>query len=307
MKFFARLLLVAGLTLPVSAMAQSVGTVTLPSGPGVMSSALLAAAINQALTGKLDAGAAAIAAALGYTPASTVSPAFTGTPTAPTAAPGTSTTQLATTAFVQNSSAAVTSVAGLTGAITTGQLAGATQGTTATTLAAGNDSRINGACQKSGCTYTGLVTAPSLTMTGAFTPSTTAGIVGTKIGDSPAAGSVGEIIQASLGLTAMTSGTQQNLVGITLTPGDWIIYGAGQLACTGTGITEGYLNVTGGNQSLIYLAAASADLSYWAAPTYPLFENVTSNTTVYVVAYAACSGGGAAAANYSAIEAERIR
>ena len=33
---------------------------------------------------------------------SSVSPAFTGTPTAPTAAPGTSTTQIATTAFVQN-------------------------------------------------------------------------------------------------------------------------------------------------------------------------------------------------------------
>lgn len=33
---------------------------------------------------------------------SSVSPSFTGTPTAPTAAPGTSTTQIATTAFVQN-------------------------------------------------------------------------------------------------------------------------------------------------------------------------------------------------------------
>ena len=39
---------------------------------------------------------------LGYTPANIASPAFTGTPTAPTAASGTNTTQIATTAFVQN-------------------------------------------------------------------------------------------------------------------------------------------------------------------------------------------------------------
>jgi hypothetical protein len=39
---------------------------------------------------------------LGYTPANIDSPAFTGTPTAPTAASGTNTTQIATTAFVQN-------------------------------------------------------------------------------------------------------------------------------------------------------------------------------------------------------------
>ena len=39
---------------------------------------------------------------LGYTPANIDSPAFTGTPTAPTATAGTNTTQIATTAFVQS-------------------------------------------------------------------------------------------------------------------------------------------------------------------------------------------------------------
>jgi len=42
-----------------------------------------------------------ISTILGYTPAGLSSPAFTGTPTAPTAATGTNTTQIATTAFVQ--------------------------------------------------------------------------------------------------------------------------------------------------------------------------------------------------------------
>lgn len=45
---------------------------------------------------------ASIPTILGYTPAGLVSPAFTGTPTAPTAATGTNTTQIATTAFVQS-------------------------------------------------------------------------------------------------------------------------------------------------------------------------------------------------------------
>lgn len=50
-----------------------------------------------ALTGALSGSTAAFSGAI-----SAVSPTFTGTPTAPTAAPGTTTTQIATTAFVQN-------------------------------------------------------------------------------------------------------------------------------------------------------------------------------------------------------------
>lgn len=49
------------------------------------------------LAGSLSGTTAAFSGAI-----SSVSPAFTGTPTAPTASPGTSTTQIATTAFVQN-------------------------------------------------------------------------------------------------------------------------------------------------------------------------------------------------------------
>lgn len=50
-----------------------------------------------ALTGALSGSTAAFSGAI-----SSVSPAFTGVPTAPTAAPGTTSTQIATTAFVQN-------------------------------------------------------------------------------------------------------------------------------------------------------------------------------------------------------------
>ncbi len=50
----------------------------------------------------LSNASGSIAAALGFTPAPIASPAFTGVPTGPTAAIGTNTTQLATTAFVHN-------------------------------------------------------------------------------------------------------------------------------------------------------------------------------------------------------------
>jgi hypothetical protein len=296
MKFFARLLFAAGLTLPVSAMAQSVGTVSLPSGAGVLSSTLLAAAINQALTAKLDAGAAAIATALGYTPASTVSPAFTGTPTAPTAAPGTNTTQIATTAFttaaISASPGAVTSVVGQTGAVTASQIATATQGTSSTTLAAGNDSRITGACQTSGCTFTGGIT-----------PKTTNGIVGTTAGDNANAGSDGESIQASTTATSvsMTSATVTNITQVTLTPGDWNVSGVVSLNCSGSvGITNGYGGVTTTSAATPpfgqYAQIASTEVSSVGflslVLTTPIVRfNVSSTTLVYLTGFQTCTSG----------------
>lgn len=53
-------------------------------------------------TGAVTLQSADVAGALGYTPANVASPAFTGTPTAPTAANGTDTQQIATTAFVNS-------------------------------------------------------------------------------------------------------------------------------------------------------------------------------------------------------------
>lgn len=54
------------------------------------------------------------------------SPALTGTPTAPTAAPGTNTTQLATTAFVQTAVSGFTKVTSGTTDLTAGTSALAT-------------------------------------------------------------------------------------------------------------------------------------------------------------------------------------
>jgi hypothetical protein len=62
----------------------------------------LAVTGTTALTGALSGSTAVFSGAI-----SAVSPAFTGTPTAPTASAGTNTTQIATTAFVQNATGAL--------------------------------------------------------------------------------------------------------------------------------------------------------------------------------------------------------
>jgi hypothetical protein len=80
--------------------------------------------------------------------AALASPAFTGAPTAPTAAPGTSTTQIATTAFVAAAiTAAVVSFNGRTGAIT---------------LTSADVSAAGGALL-AGPAFTGVPTAPTAT------------------------------------------------------------------------------------------------------------------------------------------------
>lgn len=96
-------------------------------------------------------------AAVGADAAPLNSPAFTGTPTAPTASPGTSTTQLATTAFVEEAvsagggrGGAVSSVFGRTGAVV------ATTGDYTVT-------EVTGAAPLASPTFTGTPAAPTAT------------------------------------------------------------------------------------------------------------------------------------------------
>jgi hypothetical protein len=72
---------------------------TLPTGQVVEVGDTVRALIDT--PGNTQANWAILQNNIGYVPAPLASPTFTGTPAAPTAAPGTSTTQLATTAFVQ--------------------------------------------------------------------------------------------------------------------------------------------------------------------------------------------------------------
>ena len=151
------------------------------------------------------------------------SPTLTGTPLAPTAAPGTSTTQIATTAFVQNVAGALGTMSSQNAssvAITGGTINGTTVG--ATTPAAGTFSTL---------------TSASAAITGGTISG--ASVYGTAISaGSFVVGSVYTI--AVVGTTSFTSiGASANTVGIT-----FVATGVG----TGTGTAYNYYvgsNATG--------------------------------------------------------------
>lgn len=87
-------------------------------------------------------------------------------------------------------------------------------------------------------TFTGTVTAAALTTTGAFTPSTTAGIVGTTTGNNVNAGSIGEYVTNITAGTSLTSASLANATSISLTAGDW------DVACVVTFVPAGSTTTT---------------------------------------------------------------
>ena len=114
-----------------------------------------------------------VATSLGYTPAPLVSPTFTGVPVAPTATAGTSTTQLATTAFVTN---AVTTAT--TGVITFNGRSGAVVPGSSDYAVA----QISGAAPLASPVFTGNPTAPTQLTADNSTRLATTAYVTAKVG-----------------------------------------------------------------------------------------------------------------------------
>jgi hypothetical protein len=216
------------------------------------------------------------------------SPAFTGTPVVPTPAPGTNTTQIASTAFVVASYAPIASPT-FTGTVTipsgasiSGYLTSATASTTYAPIASP--------------TFTGTVTAPALTMSGLITPSTTSGIKGTTLADNANAGSIGEVISGSTLTVSMSNGVAANVTTMSLTAGDWDV--AGQLIVnpaatttlstltTGASTTTGAFNtVVAGIPNFTEILQFGSSAGFGAAVPIPLYRlNISTTTTVYLVA-----------------------
>lgn len=206
------------------------------------------------------------------------SPAFTGTPTGPTASNGTSNTMLANTAFVANTLASPPAIG-------------------STAPAAG--------------TFTTL-SATTIVATSTITPSQTAGIVGTTTNNNANAGSVGEYVTQSGSGTSLTSNTAANVTSISLTAGDWDVSGSVQfLPAGGTTVSavESGISITsatfGGvgsfNSLLATLTTGSPQLQ--STPVFRL--SLASTTTVYLVARSTF-GVSTMTAN-SLIRARRVR
>lgn len=188
------------------------------------------------------------------------SPALTGTPTAPTAATNTNTTQIATTAFVEVEFA-------------------------------------NPPAAGFGSTTRRPVLATTISATGSITPSTTNGIVGTTLADNANAGSVGEVISNSATGVAQTSATLTNVTSVSLTAGDWDVsytYAITPAGGTSTsnlnfGVTTTSAGQAPTNQRVIIPVSWAAGVGGELCGSVVRF-NLSSTTTVYLTAAPTFSG-----------------
>ena len=174
---------------------------------------------------------------LGIGAAPIASPALTGTPTAPTAAPGTNTTQIATTAFVATSFAPLASPA-LTGTPTAPTAAAHTNTTQVATTAFVETEFASPPTAGVGAVTPSPGAFTTLSSTGTFTPSQTSGIVGTTTNNNANAGSVGEFVSNSATGVALTTTVTANITSISLTAGDWDVTGVAQFSPAGTTVIQ---------------------------------------------------------------------
>jgi hypothetical protein len=253
-----------------------------------------------------------VASQSGFAPLA--SPAFSGIPTAPTAAVGVNTTQLATTAYVlaavAASTAGVSSFNSRTGAVTlaandisaaggallasplfTGTPAAPTAavGVNTTQLATTAYVLAAGFAPLASPTFTGTPAAPTAAAATSTTQIATTAFVrnGVTNGSNAAAGQIGEFITASASAN-MAWNSPASPISISLTPGDWDVWGSFYMA-TGvggtlaTGMSCGLsTTINAFNIAYGYIGPANpAANAAQAANCHPMRFNVTAATTVY--------------------------
>jgi hypothetical protein len=153
-----------------------------------------------------------------------------------------------------------------------------------------------------------------------FVPNTLYGIKGTTGADNANAGSVGEFQSATLSsgsAITLTSGVTSNVVTLTLTAGDWDVWG--ELAWqAGSATTSGVMSGGTTTTSLGTPTAASGGYDYYqfSSGTFPSSGkmivpvginriNVNSSTIVYLVTSVNFSGG--VMQSWGSIFARRVR
>lgn len=129
------------------------------------------------------------------------------------------------------------------------------------------------------------LTMPSVTF------NTTSGIIGSSTNDSAAAGSVGEIIQSTVTVASaigLTSGISANVTTISLTAGDWDVFG--NITVFGTGITSvtGGISIVSatrpdGSIMMEYIPTAGTTTTAFATPVVNVRFTLNSSLTAYLV------------------------
>ncbi|HEX4045443.1 MAG TPA: hypothetical protein VHZ76_07255 [Gammaproteobacteria bacterium] len=139
----------------------------------------------------------------------------------------------------------------------------------------------------------GVATATSLT----FSP-TTGGIVGTTTNNNTTAGDVGEFVSSVIPLASAVSaanGTWINVTSISLTAGDWDVWGNVTISNNSTGLTAGsawtsIVSATQPDISLIsFISVITASTLGQNAPN--LRYSLASTTTIFLSAEAFFSAG----------------
>ena len=135
------------------------------------------------------------------------------------------------------------------------------------------------------------------TLSGALTPSQTAGLVGTTAANNANAGSIGEHVTASqLTNVSMTSGVAVNIVSISLTRGDWDVEGNVQIIPSAGASAAGAVvsNASGAYPAIAgssQLNLNSAAITAFVGPTGSQRFSLASTTTVYLAAIAVFASG----------------
>jgi hypothetical protein len=104
-----------------------------------------------------------------------------------------------------------------------------------------------------------------LTFTSSITPQSTGGIVGTTAADNANAGSVGEYITATGTAVSLSSSAAANITSISLTAGDWDVWGASEFDAAGSTVIS---------QTVSGISTTS--LTFPAEP----FKAITNYTTI---------------------------
>lgn len=162
---------------------------------------------------------------------------------------------------------------------------------------------------------TGAFTTISATST--ITPSQTAGIVGTTTNNNANAGSVGEYLESTVveaSAISLTSATAANVTSITLTAGDWDVFGLVNVRNSGTAGTQhiGAVNTTSATLpgadsfKMVGLPFSEAASSGFCGIVIPMTRYLVSGTTtVYLIAYVSFPSGTETA--WGKIYARRVR
>lgn len=168
-----------------------------------------------------------------------------------------------------------------------------------------------GYAQLASPTFTGTVTTAALTATGAITPSQTAGIVGTTTNNNANAGSVGEYLTGTGSGVSLTTGTPANCASVSLTAGDWDVWGVITFTPAGSTSMSGYnIGISDVSATIQSNKSTSLNLTLTTglgqAPLTPVVrESLSATTTVYAVAALNFAASTATCAGF--IAARRVR